>query len=600
MKTETSVKAVPLMALAMAGALALPVAAWAQAAPDVPPPDVPPEALPSRSEIERGVTQGALGELDNSAVAPDDVQRAPCPLAAPEFADISFTLNTVVFTGLEPFPETVDLSPAWSGMAGQTMPVAAVCEIRDRAATILRNLGYLAAVQVPPQTIEDGTLRLDVLAARITRLQVKGDAGPNEAILLRYLSPLAEQPVFNSHEAERALLLTRDLPGVDARLALRPVEGRPGELIGEVSVRRIPYTADVLAQNYGSHATGPWSILSRVRLAGYTGMGDATTLSMVWSGDFDEQMVFQIAHELRVGRDGLRLGVNLTYAETEPSVGAASPFNSKTLAGTMRADYPLIRSRTRNLFVGGGFDIVDQDVRFGSLDLTEDKLRVLWLRADFATIDRLSAQGRAGYNPVEPKLRLAGGIEVRQGLDVLGASTACAVRADGCNSPGLSRGEGDPSAFVLRADADLAYRPTRRWTLAFQPRAQWAPHALLAYEEFAGGNYTLGRGYDPGSIMGDSAVGFRSEVRYASAWPEVAQGRSVQPYAFFDAGWFWNKDSTLGSDRLYSVGAGFRANLMDRFRLDAALAVPLRDTQFDPDAGGDVRALVSLSMQLEQ
>ncbi|WP_170234835.1 ShlB/FhaC/HecB family hemolysin secretion/activation protein [Croceicoccus sediminis] len=590
-----------IAAMALAGAAIMPAIALAQAGPDV-----PPTALPTREEIERGVVQGALSDLNNSAIDPTVVERAPCPLAAPEFADISFTLGNVVFTGLEPFPEGTDLSGAWSGMAGQTLPVAAVCEIRDRAATMLRSMGYLAAVQVPPQTIEDGTLRLDVLAARITRLQIKGDAGPNEGILLRYLSPLTEQAVFNSDEAERTLLLTRDLPGVDARLALRPVDGRPGELIGEVSVRRIPWSADALVQNFGSKATGPWSILGRVRFAGQTGMGDATTLSLVRSADFDEQLVFQIGHELRAGRNGLRLAGDFTYAKTKPTVGGQNPFAAETVAGTIRADYPLIRSRTRNLFLGGGLDIVDQDVKFGSATLTEDRLRVAWLRADYATVDELSANGRAGYSALEPRLGVSGGVEVRQGLDIFGASTDCSKNFAKCLAPGedfTSRLDGDPTAFVLRADANVAWRPDPRFTIAFQPRAQWAPDALLSYEEFSGGNYTIGRGYDPGAVLGDSALGFRSEVRYGSAWPEVAGGHAVQPYAFFDAGWFWNEDSgfdDLGAEKLFSTGGGVRANFMDRFRLDAALAVPLRDTRFDDGAKGDWRALISLSVLLAQ
>ena len=41
------------------------------------------------------------------------------------------------------------LDPSWRDLAGQEMPVAALCDVRDRAATILRELGYLAAVQVP-------------------------------------------------------------------------------------------------------------------------------------------------------------------------------------------------------------------------------------------------------------------------------------------------------------------------------------------------------------------------------------------------------------------------------------------------------------------
>ena len=43
---------------------------------------------------------------------------------------------------------------------GQEQPVAMICEIRDRAATILREAGYIAAVEVPEQRIADGTCPL--------------------------------------------------------------------------------------------------------------------------------------------------------------------------------------------------------------------------------------------------------------------------------------------------------------------------------------------------------------------------------------------------------------------------------------------------------
>ena len=62
--------------------------------------------------------------------------------------------------------------------------------------------------------------------------QVRGDAGNNERLLQRYLSKLDDQPVFNIVDAERYLLLARDIPGMDARLTLRP-GSVPGEVVGE-------------------------------------------------------------------------------------------------------------------------------------------------------------------------------------------------------------------------------------------------------------------------------------------------------------------------------------------------------------------------------
>lgn len=166
------------------------------------------------------------------------VERAPCPLAQPQFANIQFELNDAVFANLRgASPES--LRPAFAEFLGQTVPISTVCEIRDRAASILRSAGYLAAVQVPPQQIgDDGIVRFDVLMAQMTRIQVRGDPGSSENLIASYLSPLSEMQVFNQREAERSLLLARNLPGFDTRLTLRPAEGSPGEVIGDIRVER--------------------------------------------------------------------------------------------------------------------------------------------------------------------------------------------------------------------------------------------------------------------------------------------------------------------------------------------------------------------------
>jgi hypothetical protein len=54
----------------------------------------------------------------------------------------------------------------------------------------------------------------------MSRIEVRGDAGANEKLLQRYLSRLDDQPVFNIVDAERYLLLARDIPGMDARASM--------------------------------------------------------------------------------------------------------------------------------------------------------------------------------------------------------------------------------------------------------------------------------------------------------------------------------------------------------------------------------------------
>lgn len=570
-------------------AVATPATALAQATPQI----------PTREEIQQP-TLAPLAPPNEQVVAADDgIERAPCPLANPEFANVRITLRGVEFSSVEGIDSSM-LASSWSDKVGQDLPISVVCDIRDRAATMLRSKGYLAAVRVPPQTIDDGIVRLDILAARMSRIEVRGDAGANEPLLQRYLSRLDDQPVFNIIDAERYLLLARDIPGMDARLTLRP-GGAPGEVVGEVTVARTPVLFDFNAQNFGSRDVGRWGGVARVRFAGLTGMGDLTTASFYSTPDFDEQQVVQLAHEFRVGGEGLRFGASYTYAWTRPDI-AAFPIKSKTQIASLFASYPVTLTQARRLTIGGGLDLIDQDIGLGGVPINRDRLRVFNLRADASWIDPGAVAGRSGFSPSEPRWALSTSLEARQGASFLGASDDCGPGGATCFLPGavpLTRVEGKPDAFLLRANALAEWRPHKLFTLSAAPRAQWASDPLLAYEEFSGGNFTVGRGFDPGTIIGDSGVGVALEARYASFVPANTKAFAVQPFAFFDAAWVWNKDSAfngLNPQKLYSAGGGLRIAYGDVARLDMTVAVPLNRGGFLAQKP-DPRLLVSLTTQ---
>ena len=154
-----------------------------------------------------------------------DVERSPCPLADPKFADVRLTISDVVFNDLKG-ASVEEMRAAWAPYAGTERPVAVICEIRDAAATMLRNKGYLAAVQVPTQKIENGIVRLEVLYARVTAVRARGQVGGAEAKIAGYLSKLTEDEIFDRNRAERYLLLARDLPGYNVQLTLKPAGPR--------------------------------------------------------------------------------------------------------------------------------------------------------------------------------------------------------------------------------------------------------------------------------------------------------------------------------------------------------------------------------------
>ena len=585
--------------LAFAGAASLVSStAFGQAAP--PAPGQLPSVGTTREEVERARPLPAPLAGGPGLDVDEDFERAPCPLADPKYQSVTFELREVQFEGLRGISPEL-LRPAYADLVGKTVSVAGICEIRDRAATILRREGYLAAVQVPPQRIEDGVVRFDALIAKLSGVQVRGQAGRSEPLIAAYLRKIERQDVFNIREAERYLLLARDIPGLDVRLVLRPA-GAPGEVIGEVSVTRTPIEADAFVQNLGSRSAGRWGGLARVQFNGLTGLGDRTSLSFFSTADFEEQQVVQAGHSFKLGSEGLTLSGDFSYAWTRPDVnlGPGVELKARTLSAFADLSYPFVRSQSANLFGSAGINVVNQEVDFKQGNgvpytaFQRDRLRVIFARLDYDAVDPRSVASTSGFSLSEPRWRTAAGIELRQGVD-LNASEAC----NGDPNCRLSRPQADPTAFVARASALVEYRPQPGLTFSIAPRAQYAPNPVLSYEQFSVGNFTTGRGYDPGALSGDSGLGFQSEVRFGSLLPRTIDGFAFQPFAFADLGIVWNEFPPLGQDdqeRLWSVGGGVRAAWGQRARLDVTLAAPLNRTALQPDR--DVRLLVTLSTRL--
>lgn len=546
---------------------------------------------PTREEIQPETPEVRAGPSRLSIDG--DIERSPCPLADPAYADIMVDVNSVFFNNLKG-AAPAEMEAAYAPYLGTKQPIAIICEIRDAAATILRSKGYLAAVQVPVQKIENGNIRFEVLYARITAVRIRGQAGRSEKTIAGFLGKLAEDEIFDRNNAERYLLLARDMPGYDVRLTLRPAGTGPGELIGDVTVLKRPFEVDFNVQNLAAQETGNFGGQLRAQFFGLTGLGDRTTVSLYSTADFQEQQILQLGHSFFVGSEGLRLSGNFTYAWTEPDLGdfggAGVPdLNARTLLASGEASYPLKRSQGSNLNIAAGFDFVDQEVDF-IVPLSRDELRVAWFRISGNAVDLSSARN--------PKWRASGSAEIRRGLDILGASPGC----DPLCPPGVtppSRIDGDPTATVIRASGTFEYAPSGKLSFFIQPRVQLALDPLFSFEEFSGGNYTIGRGYDPGIIIGDDGAGFQFEMRGPRITLPQVKDYTFQPFGFFDAAWVWNDDRPAAIDpqRLFSVGAGIRSTLSDRARLDMTLAVPLRRAGFQTERG-DVRFLISFTTRL--
>ena len=251
--------------------------------------------------------------------------------------------------------------------------------------------------------------------------------------------------------------------------------------------------------------------------------------------------------------------------------------------------YPLVRTQSKNFSVGAGFDLVNQKTDFFG-PLSRDRLRVIWARADFDAIDLRSRR---------PKWRVAGTIEARQGIDVFDASKSCPETGCPGGATGQGRIDADPTATVVRFNGTAEFGLGESLAVAVSPRAQYSPDKLLSFEQFTAGNYTVGRGYDPSVLTGDSGAGVAVELRGPRLTPfrRVAD-LQIQPYVFGDAAWTWTRGQFSDPKHLTSAGGGIRGVLGNRAALDVALAVPLERTGMVERRKGDARLLLTLTTRL--
>lgn len=523
---------------------------------------------------------------------------APCPFRDEgSTADPSLTarLDAIKFQR----PDGSDIAPELAvSLAGVTapggvQPLSTICDLRDAANAALRADKWLASVVIPQQDLT-GTLQLNVVSARITEIRVEGNIGPFQKQLQQRLQALSTLDPLNERDAERALLLANELPGVKLSMSLRPASGAPGDVIGVVAVDSERWAMFANVRNYNSKRIGRETLYSRLEYYGLTGLSDVTYAGFSSTVDFSEQLIAQVGHEFGVGSAGTRVSGGLTYAWSKPSIENLD-LSTDTLIGRLEVSQPLTRSPTLFADVSLGFDFINQDTDIDALKLNRDHVRTFYLRGDVSgREDRIDGGAAWRWN---------GFAEARKGTSFFGATKAGAngfAQTDGVSA---SRPFGNAQAWILRGGAE-GFVSVDRFGLKAQVEGQWTDDPLLNYEEYAVGNLTIGRGYDPGANSGDRAVGVSLEASVNLTRPSMPNPAKpvkfdLEAYAFYDFVHLENLDpgSPDRSRKLDSVGGGLRLFLRKGLSLDLTYAHPLKRALFNDTSRPPDRVLLSITAQ---
>lgn len=479
----------------------------------------------------------------------------------------------------------------WRGAPLDITTVRCVGLAMERA---FREAGYpFVRVSAPPQNVSNGRVRYQVVEGWVERVAPTGEhagARLNAHRRLRALEPGDQVRPLSLRELERGAALLDEAPGLNARLAVtRGVEDNPGAVRIVADAAPEPRRFVVNFNNYGAEALGRSGASALFSTPGRAPLGDEFAASAYTTFDLEEQHAVRITYRRALTVSGLEMHIDAAYGEAEPGgpvrvLGAAA----ESFSARFMLTHPVYFDQTSRITAGVGFDLAEQegDLFGGQVQLSDDSSRNIFARIEAETVRGCDRFTRA---PEGACWRLAGELEVRQGVDVLGASEQ--------GDAFLSRPAADPQASVVRAGAEIETPDGIAGVRArLNVRAQVSGTPLLAFEEMTFGNYTSVRGYDPGALAGDSGVSASLDV----IGPEIeVRGVSIEPFAFYDAGRAWNEDPGAPNGRfISSYGAGVRVEVTDDVRLEAAWARPVHAPLGLGESQPSSRVLVSMTTNI--
>ena len=465
-----------------------------------------------------------------------------------------FALNKVRLVGNTVFTED-ELSEAYARRIGTDVSYTDLLAITDEITARYREAGYfLSRAFIPAQDVVNGTVEIRVSEGRITEVEFA-----SEGSIAVQLEPFAEaikaeQPIKLA-TLERQLLLVAQVGGV--RIDRTTIDER-GEFSGEFGLR-IDMAFDRMRAQVSADTAGTRNVgrlQGTANLALNSLANERGTLNLALGGvphDPHEWLYGLVNYQTMIA-PGFWLGASADRGALHPDgEDRLISANEDYWNAGLNAGYVALLSRQHLLRFDTRFGVSNVDGDNMSGPSKRDRSRVISFSATaFHTL------------PYNGSLTAYG--EVERGLDIFGASSA--------GEPLLSRADAEPDAtrFVGRLNwMQPLFGPV---SLAVTAAAQATSAPVLSSREFSLGGIQFGRGYEPGTLTGDSGAAASVELRYSR---DITLGwlRGFQAYGYYDGGAVWEKGPGGYRTSLASAGGGLRLFLAEDLQLSAEIGVPL-------------------------
>ena len=449
-----------------------------------------------------------------------------------------FTLGAVNIDGATVFSRS-ELSRFFEPYLASEVDNSKLTEIAARITEQYRATGYvLSYAVVPPQSVEAGMVRIDVVEGRIGKVTVKG-AGSEEGAIDSLTESLLHDAPLKASTLERAIGLIRDLPGIKLTdVALLRTDAEAGLYALKITVKRNRSSGFAYSDNRGTAGSAGMRLYSSASLSSLAVNGDELRVDLFgMPGRGFHYRYGQLLAGVPLGYSGARLTL---WASKGDEFLKDATFKGDSTDVSFQFSYPMVRSRKLTLL--GKLSMNDWRT-LGSEKTARalhDHLRVAKFGLEFSR---------------EAKTRIQGELTFSRGLGFGGMTKV----GDPLSSRRDASGKFTKATLTVQLARPLGSRVTLRGTAI----AQYSDRPLLSPEEFSLGGNRIGRAFAFNALTGDRGYGVGSEISYRLSDPKKSGG--IEVFAFADGGSAYQAHSSIvtSSERrsLASLGFGSRFSI---------------------------------------
>ncbi|MDJ0740150.1 MAG: ShlB/FhaC/HecB family hemolysin secretion/activation protein [Gammaproteobacteria bacterium] len=476
----------------------------------------------------------------------------------PAAGDARFVLQQVMFSRSDVLAAD-ELRDVAGRYVGREVRVSDLFALLDDVNALYRARQIIAAKAVlPPQKIEQGTVRIRLVEGRVGRLLLDGNDTTNDAFITAGLPTLQAGELVYLDELESDLFYFNSVNDIELRATLKPGEAFATTDYVLRVVEPPAHEVTVFTDNAGRDDVGLYRIGAAFANRSLSGRRDV----FKFGGHVAEgTKAVYTSYSVPLNSRGTRLGLNADYSEIEIIDGPLEPLDvsGDSVNAGVFVTHPLqvLRSGVTNGYVGYSFKESTTD--FDDVTLLKTFVRTLTAGVDIqrSSIDQ-SWFGR---------------------FYVTGAPNSWG------NTQSFIRWNGEYSRIrVLPSN----------WVVLYRARAQVSAAELLpSSEQFQIGGMSTVRGYPEGLLIGDEGYFISAEATFPLSEADAVDP-SANPFTqrlrgilFVDHGAAFpfkgNNEGINSDDFLTSIGGGIAVNLGRRTQGRLVFGVPLDKRDDDED-----------------